>query len=159
MDDAAFATLLQSHEAAVRGLLRRLCTFPNDADDLLQETWTKVWRLRASFDPAGNALAWLQQAAFRCFCDHRRRERRTPRTNGGHHDLVGRDPAAAEWRDEVRHRLAVLAPLERDLLLGFHGGGRSLRELAAEHGLPVNTAKSHLHRARRRLQSGGGRAP
>jgi len=57
-----------------------------------------------------------------------------------------------ELRDEVRHRLAACSPLERELLLGFHAHGQSLRDLAARHGLPLNTVKSHLHRARTRLQ-------
>jgi RNA polymerase sigma-70 factor (ECF subfamily) len=153
VDDAEFAAFLQSAEPAARQFLRRLCASVADADDVLQETMAKVWRLRASFDGRQNGEAWLLQAAFRCFCDHRRHQQRQPRTNGPAEPLPALDPvSASEIRDELQHHLAVLPPLERDLLLGFHQRGRSLRELAAEHGLPINTVKSHLHRARQRLQ-------
>jgi len=151
--DADFAAFLAQNEAAARQLLRRLCTSPADADDVLQETLAKVWRLRAGFDPTGNGTAWLLQAAFRCFCDHRRRQRQLPHTAAAD-DGIAAPPRAcrSELRDELRHRLAPLSAIERELLLGFHAHGRSLHELAHEHALPLNTVKSHLHRARRRLQ-------
>lgn len=152
IDEQGFALFLQRAEPEVRRLLRRLCTSHADADDVLQETLAKVWRLRAGFDAQQNGTGWLLQAAFRCFCDHRQRLRREPRTAGSD-DLVA--PAChddLELRDEVRHRLGRLPPLERELLVGFHAHGHSLRDLAARHGLPLNTVKSHLHRARARLQ-------
>lgn len=151
--DAHFAAFLARSEPALRGFLRRLCGSETDADDVHQETLAKVWRLRSGFDPAGNGTAWLLQAAFRCFCDHRaRRARRRPHGDGVDALAAPPEPCAAELRDEVERRLAPLSPLERALLLGFHAHGRSLKDLAGEHGLPLNTVKSHLHRARRRLQ-------
>ncbi len=150
--DDAFAAFLQRAMPAVRQFLRRLAGGDADADDVLQETLAKVWRHRARFDPAQNGNAWLLQAAFRCFCDHRRRQRALPATDPAAAAVAAaRQPCAAELRDELRHRLQALDPLARALLVGFHGEGRSLKELAALHGLPLNTVKSHLHRARRRL--------
>jgi len=153
VDDATFAAFLQHHEGAIRGLLRRLCTSAADVDDILQDTLTKVWRLRASFDPRQNGGAWLQQAAFRSFCDHRRRERQKPPTHGCDDAIAAPDvPLAIDGRDEIRHRLNALSPIERTLVVEFHAHGRSLRDLAAAHALSINTVKSHLHRARRKLQ-------
>lgn len=151
--DTEFAALLADHEPSLRQLLRRLCGSAADADDVLQETLAKVWRLRRSYDPAGNGAAWLLQAAFRCYCDHRRRQRRQPRTDAGPDTIPAPARAcASELRDELQHRLLPLSPIERALLLGFHAHGRSLQDLALEHGMPLNTIKSHLHRARQRLQ-------
>jgi RNA polymerase sigma-70 factor (ECF subfamily) len=151
-DDATFSTFLQQAMPAVRQFLRRLCACDADADDVLQETLAKVWRLRAGFDPQQNGDAWLMQAAFRCFCDHRERLRSRGATGGDAASAPAPTaPCATELRDELRHRLQALPPLERALLLGFHADGLSLRELAARHELPVNTVKSHLHRARLRL--------
>jgi RNA polymerase sigma-70 factor (ECF subfamily) len=136
----------------LRAFLRRLCGSEHDADDVLQETLAKVWRLRGGFDPQQNGDAWLQQAAFRCFCDHRKRAARTPRPVADPEPsarLAG--PCPTELRDELDARLAVLAPDSRALLLAFHRDGRTLQQLAAEHAVPVNTIKSWLHRARSRL--------
>ncbi len=151
IDDATFTTFLQASMPAVRQFLRRLCACEADADDVLQETLAKVWRLRASFDARQNCASWLMQAAFRCFCDHRQRPRSREPAGDAAATPAPATPCATELRDELHHRLLLLSPLERALLLGFHGDGRSLRELAAQHGLPVNTVKSHLHRARLRL--------
>jgi len=148
--DAAFTAFLQQHRAHALAFLQRLC--PREAEDLLQETLAKVWRYRGSWDPARNAAAWLLQAAFRTFLDQQRRRAREVVAD---EQLVAEQteaPAcAAELRDELTRALAALSELERALLLGFHGQQRSLQELARQHRLPLNTVKSHLHRARRKL--------
>lgn len=158
--ETRFAALLQQHHERLLGFLRRLCGADADAEDVLQETLAKVWRLRASFDPDGNAEGWLLQAAFRTFCDHRARRRRAvPGSVNGSATEPDALPAPSapcpvELRDEVVRTLAALPPIERELLLGFHRDGLSLRELAERHALPVNTVKSHLHRSRARLAAG-----
>ena len=154
--ETRFAALLQQHRERLLGFLRRLCGADADAEDVLQETLAKVWRLRASFDPDGNAEGWLLQAAFRTFCDHRARQRRAVPGSTTEPDALPAPsaPGAVELRDEVVRALAALPAIERELLLGFHRDGLSLRELAERHALPVNTVKSHLHRARQRLAAG-----
>lgn len=151
-EDPAFAAMLQRATPTLRGFVRRLAASDADADDVLQETLTKVWRLRASFDPNHDGEAWLRQAAFRTFCDHRRRRQRQCTRSFEQEPTAPAVPCDAELRDEVQRRLRDLPTVERELLLGFHRDGLSLNELAVRHALPVNTVKSHLHRARRRLQ-------
>lgn len=152
LDDPTFTALLQGAMPTLRAFLRRLCGSEADADDVLQETLAKVWRLRANFDAAQPASGWLHQAAFRCFCDHRRRQRATPAVaiDLGQNE-ARREACVFDLRDELHHRLTALEPMARNLLLAFHRDGRSLRELSEQHGMPINTVKSHLHRARQRL--------
>jgi len=154
--ETRFAALLQQHRERLLGFLRRLCGAKADAEDVLQETLAKVWRLRASFDPDGNAEGWLLQAAFRTFCDQRARRRRAVPGSATEPDALPAPsaPCPVELRDEVVRTLAALPAIERELVLGFHRDGLSLRELAERHALPVNTVKSHLHRARARLAAG-----
>lgn len=149
--DDALARLIEASRPRLRAFLVRLCG--DDADDVLQETCAKVWRLRDSYDPDQNGEAWLLQAAFRCFCDHRARGRRQVPTEPSA-EAAPAPPRACpvELRDELQRCLATLAPIERELLLGFHRDHLSLRELAARHELPLNTVKSHLHRARARME-------
>jgi RNA polymerase sigma-70 factor (ECF subfamily) len=150
VDDAAFTSLLEQQRPRLVAMLRRLCGA--DAEDVVQETLAKVWRLRASFDTAQNGEGWLVRAAFRTLCDHRARRQRERDA-----EPATTEPAAPpladrlEVHEEVAHRLRSLSPIERDLLVGFHAHSESLRELAARHGLRLNTVKSHLHRARARL--------
>ena len=152
VDDTAFANMLHGAVPALRRFVLRLCGSDHDADDVLQETLAKVWRLRAGFDPARGGDAWLHQAAFRCFCDHRRRGRRVPTPTAElAHVPAHEAPCPTALRDELEHRLAAVDPTSRSLLLAFHRDGRTMQQLAQAHGVPVNTVKSWLHRARLRL--------
>ena len=147
--DAAFAAMLSAAAPRARALLRRLCGA--DAEDVLQEALTKAWRLRANWDPTVAGDGWLLQTAFRTFCDFRARQQRTSTTTLP--ELAAAPPPdRLELQDEVARVVRSLRPIERDLLLGFHRDGLSIEELAARHHLPANTVKSHLHRARLRLQ-------
>jgi RNA polymerase sigma-70 factor (ECF subfamily) len=148
--DAAFAELLQLHRARTLAFLRRLST--GDAEDLLQETMVRAWRYREGCDLAGNAAAWLLQVAFRTFLDHRQRHSRQVAADEVRvRESAAVRPDAMELREEVERALRGLSPLQRELLLGFHQEQLSLQELARRHRLPMNTVKSHLHRARQRL--------
>lgn len=162
IDDPTFTALLQRSTPKLHDFVRRLVGQNADADDVLQEALARAWRLRGSFDTnrgsAGSgddrARAWLNRIAFRVFCDLRDQKKRQP---GGIDQVdlhpAQRTPCTTELRDEVSYRLQGLPEIERILLLGFHQNELSLRELATRHGLPVNTVKSHLHRARQRLQA------
>ncbi|MFY9345905.1 MAG: sigma-70 family RNA polymerase sigma factor [Planctomycetota bacterium] len=148
-DDAAFARLLQEQRPRLLALLRRLCGA--DAEDVVQETLAKVWRLRAGFDPDRNGEGWLVRAALHTLCDHRAQVRRHRGGDATAEPAAPPTSSPLEVREEVARCLRLLPQLERDLLVGFHAHGRSLRELAALHRLPLNTVKSHLRRARARL--------
>lgn len=149
IDDAAFARLLHEQRPRLLARLRRLCGA--DAEDVVQETLAKVWRLRESFDPQRGVDSWFVRAAIHTWCDHRARQRRMPTPAATCEPTAPPLPDGLELREEVARCLRGLPAIERDLLVGFHAHGLSLRELAERHRLPVNTVKSHLHRARTRL--------
>lgn len=158
IDDANFTALLQLATPKLHSFVRRLVGNAADAEDVLQEALGRAWRLRHSFDANrdrnNGAKAWLQRIAFRVFCDLRNQRQRLPSDSDSiHHHPAPDAPCPTELRDEVAHRLQALPEIERNLLLGFHSRELSLRELAAQHNLPINTVKSHLHRARQRLHS------
>jgi len=168
IDDVNFTALLHQATPKLHSFVRRLVGNAADADDVLQEALGRAWRLRHSFDAGhdnasddnssddnvASARAWLQRIAFRVFCDLRAKKKRQPSDSDTIHHYPAPDaPCPTELRDEVAHRLQALPEIERTLLLGFHSRELSLRELAAKHNLPINTIKSHLHRARQRLHS------
>jgi RNA polymerase sigma-70 factor, ECF subfamily len=156
--DPAFSAFLAASRPRALAFLRRLCGA--EAEDVLQETFVKVWRYRAQWDPQRNPQAWLLQAAFRSFLDARRRRQQQPVCAEDIVRSAGSETACpAETREEIARSLSRLQPVERELLLGFHAEGHSLQELAQLHCLPLNTVKSHLHRARRRLVDRDGDVP
>lgn len=152
--DTELETVLATCRARLESFARRLCRGDVDPDDLVQETMERVWRYRGSWDPTGNSEAWVLRTAFHAFLDLRRRAERGPRALPDCEPPPPEPACPTEIRDEIEHALRDLKPIERDLLLEFHRDGRTLQELADRHGLSINTVKSHLHRARRKLPGG-----
>lgn len=68
------------HLAAVRTLALRLCRNPDDADDLVQDTYLKAFRFLESFTPGTNAKAWLMTICKNTFINKYRSEQRSGQT-------------------------------------------------------------------------------
>ena len=58
----------------------------------------------------------------------------------------------AERAAMVRHCLGTLAASDRDLLMNFYFGGRTMQDIGREQVIPPGTVKSRLHAARTRLR-------
>lgn len=69
-----FSAEVQPHEAALRGYLRGSFPAVRDVDDVVQESFLRVWRARAA-QPITSAKAFLFQVARRIAVDAVRRER------------------------------------------------------------------------------------
>lgn len=152
--DRRFERVLTEHQANLRTFLR-LCGAGQDVDDVLQATNERVWQYRHSCDLGQSPKAWLQQAAWRCWLDHKKRHHKKPRLLGdSDHTVFAREELGTELREELQRALAHMTDVERDILLRFHQRGDSLQDIARTLRLNVNTVKSHLHRARRRLPRG-----
>ena len=155
--DAALDERLAAEIPRLRGFLGKLNGARGvDVDDLVQESLARALRYRESFDGRRALWPWLKRTAFRVFLD----QRRAARASGDQGDeAIAEVPAwdrdGLAQREEVHRLLAALPAIEREVLLRFHRDGRSVREIAAERGIPEGTIKSHLHRARRRLAARG----
>lgn len=148
---AALAQQLDALRPFVTGLARR-GPAALDADDLLQDVMERALRYRHTHQPGRALLPWLRRTAFRVFLDQRASLTRRP---AGVDDLAALPAPGRADRlalvDEVRHLLAGLPAVEREVLLAFHRDGQPIAAIAAARDLPAGTVKSHLHRARRRL--------
>ena len=71
-DDSAFTVLMDRHRDPVMGFL--VNRVGDDAEDLFQETWTRVNLGLDQYQDAGSFRAWLFQIARRLVIDHYRRK-------------------------------------------------------------------------------------
>ncbi len=114
---------------------------------------------QASYDASRPMLPWLKRMLLRVYLDQRKRALASP--EGTHPESFpesGQEPVPAThaFSDpslRVQDLLARLQDPERTILDRFHLGGDSIQTIAASLALPEGTVKSHLHRARRRLQT------
>lgn len=147
IDSAEFARRLDEASAALFRFTRKLCGERSSADDLGQETARRALERRSSYDPSRPLAPWLFRIAFRLWLDRRERGR-PPSVELGVLFAPVRDPGESM---RLREAVGRLPQVEREILVGFHVRRDSIAELASRLGMPENTVKSHLHRARARI--------
>lgn len=151
--DAAFSRLVERHQAAVRGFLRRaLGGGWAEADDVAQDAFLAAWRsLRSLRDPDG-LRAWLCGIAWRKARDRMRSARRGAARDGVWLETVAL-PAGVSHEDRLSlaTAMAELAPDVRACVALCLADGWSHGEAAIALGLPLGTVKSHVARGRARL--------
>ena len=155
-DDAALGELLDRYRARLFGfLVRRVGDAA--ADDLFQETWLRVVRARASFDPKRRFSTWLFQIANNLCRDRGRRRK----VEEGYRDTMREQvrseplrPASPplDLRLDMHRRIQALPDKLREVLLLRYYHQLSEPEIAEIAGIPRGTVKSRLHNAVRALR-------
>jgi RNA polymerase sigma factor (sigma-70 family) len=149
---AAFARIVERHQAAVRGFLRRLSGSHADADDLAQETFVSAWTRIGSFRADESLRAWLCGVAYRKWLTHRRSlARRGTREADAAEDAPLSAVPAPEARLDAATALKHLDAEPRACVALCLAAGFSHAEAARALGLPVGTVKSHVARGRAKL--------
>jgi RNA polymerase sigma-70 factor (ECF subfamily) len=159
-DTAAFESLLRQYERPLYGYMYRLMSGnADDAADLLQETFIKVYRALPRIPVNVNFPAWLYRVARNCCLDEMRRRRRARWTVwdgaqvGAMADHIGgADPEQMaldrEGNSAVKAVLARMSCRNREALILRECEGMSCEEIGAVFGISRKAVKSMLFRAR-----------
>ena len=144
----------------------RMTRNPADAEDLVQETFTKAYASFHRFEPVE---AWLYRILTNTFYTTYRRRQREPRSTATA-DLADRSPAPAElpassWLTsaesvalqrlpdpDIQHALHRLPEDFRIAVYLAEVEGYPYKEIADLTGAPIGTVTSRLHRGRRPLR-------
>lgn len=157
------------HASALYGAAMRLVRSPDDANDLVQETFFKAWRAFDSFESGTNCKAWLFRILTNTFINKYRRKTKEKDILEGkeriaaEHELVHLpskraflDPegalADATLADEVIEALEAVPADFKAVVILSDIEGFSYKEIADIVGIPVGTVMSRLFRGRRILQ-------
>ncbi|MDE2488408.1 MAG: RNA polymerase sigma factor [Alphaproteobacteria bacterium] len=150
----AFSRLVDRHQQAVRGFLRRACGDWALADDLAQETFLAAWGRIGGLRAGASVRAWFCGIAYRKHLNARRSASRSRLREAAwqadHPSVAG---AAAEDRIALDKALAGLAPDQRACVALCLAADFSHAEASEALGLPLGTVKSHVARGRARLLS------
>ncbi len=152
MDEAAFVAFYDQTARRLRSYLRRVTGDTALADDLLQESYTRLLASGFATDDDGHRRNYLYRIATNLVRDHYRRQRPTgpeppdPAVDASHGRHV-------ELRADVGAALAGLKPRDRQMLWLAYVEGSDHREIASALGLRAASVKSMLSRARSRLAS------
>jgi RNA polymerase sigma-70 factor (ECF subfamily) len=152
---------------AVYSFALRLARRPEDARDLVQETYLRAYRTFDNFLPGTNCKAWLFTILYSIFVNRYHRERRAPVTisveeleEKFHRSLAAPDRTGSvvsagsppEWTDgEVETAFEQLPENFRSVVLLVDVEELTYEEAAEALGCPVGTVRSRLSRARKAL--------
>jgi RNA polymerase sigma-70 factor (ECF subfamily) len=129
------------------------------SDDLLQETWLRIHRVRHTFRSGEPLLPWIFAIARRVRVDGYRRRRRIvvhevsngvipERTSSTHHN---HHETAARGRFDTM--IAALPDSQREVIIMLKAGEMTVEEVARATSSTVGAVKQKAHRAYERLRS------
>jgi RNA polymerase sigma-70 factor (ECF subfamily) len=159
-DLGAMRELYDRHAPWLAARLSRRCSDPDVVDDALQDCFTAVWRDAGRWRGDGEVAAWLWGIAVRRLVS-RLRSRRSVADRARVHRLAasaGAEPSAEELVlmgvefGDLGAALHGLSPELRAVVQARILDGLSTREAGRLLGLPANTVRSRLHRARVQLR-------
>ena len=159
---------------AVNALYRqamKLTNNPEDAQDLVQDTFERGFKAFDSFQPGTNFEAWMttieRNAYFNQYAKAKRRPQRANDSTGEYddwdiysaseHTSEGLKSAEQEYLDtfapeEIMAALAKLSPERRQVFIDAAIDGKSYQQVADEQGVKIGTVMSRLNRARTQLK-------
>ncbi len=158
-DEASLATLMDQWELPLKGLLQRFLHNEQEAADLAQETFVRVWEQKEKFRPDAEFRPWLFSIAVNLARNRLRWWRRRPEVtldawSGA--DEAENSAGAIETRERATAVRDAINALPRDLreavmLAEFEG--MSHAEIAATAETTVKAIESRLYRARAVLRT------
>ena len=162
---ARLGTLFDTHHQRLFRLARRLARQPEDAHDLVQETFLRAARSPASIpDGHSSEEAWLVRVLVNICRDRWRWAAvRQKSADGAHVESLGSSSAEAALmaRAMVRTALGRLTPRRRAILVLYELEGTGIKEIAKLLGVSAVTVRWHLSVGRREMARalGAGREP
>jgi RNA polymerase sigma-70 factor, ECF subfamily len=158
MTEETFRALYDRTARALWAYLSRMTGSRDLADDLLQETYYRFLRARATYENDTHRRNALFQIATNLARDGHRRGRRAslvPLPDGSEEapELAARIDLAeeAQRRTDLRRAMARLKPREREMLWLAYGQGSTHRDIAGTLGVKAASVRLLLFRARHKL--------
>ena len=154
--DEALARLVPAYRRRVFGLAFGILRDRAAADDVTQEVFVKLWQNLGGYDGSAQLSTWIyaitRNAAISSL---RKRSRLVSLEEPGVAavvDTLAAGESADETADPQLWRLVDALPdRQRQVVVLFYQEDRSVEEVADMLGIPANTVKTHLHRARAKL--------
>ncbi|MBD3221844.1 sigma-70 family RNA polymerase sigma factor [bacterium] len=166
-EEDAFQEVLDRYRTPIYNLCWRMTRNDEDARDLAQEVFIKVFRLLDRYDEQYAFSSWLFRIATNHCIDHLRRQRlrflSVERDGAGEEEEAemqipseGPEPDVVLERRQALEKLeeviAELPPHYRVITLLRHDQQLSYEEIAESLQLPLGTVKARIHRARNMIQ-------
>ncbi|MGA2436866.1 MAG: sigma-70 family RNA polymerase sigma factor, partial [Bryobacteraceae bacterium] len=165
-DEIAFRQIVERYQSKVFSIIYGILRNHNDAEDIAQQVFTKVYFSIGNFDYRSSPLTWIYKITVNECYDYLRKKKVRKlvyesdftkedalrmENSGAAQDRQPAFDVTLAQRDLALKLIANLTEEERTLLLLKEVEGHSVEELAGMTGINENTIKVKLYRARQRL--------
>ena len=165
-DEIAFRDIVERYQSKVFSIIYGILRNHNDAEDIAQQVFAKIYFSIQSFDFRSSLLTWIYKITVNECYDYLRKKRvrklvyesdfseEDAQRMQNSESAVGQEPAVdiqLARKDLVIKLLAKLSNEDRSLLLLKEVEGHSVEELSQMTGMNENTIKVKLFRARQKL--------
>ena len=152
-DHDAFAELIEQHEAMVYSLAWNFFGDRSRAEEIAQDVFLQLYRNLGTIESDAHLLFWLRQVTTRRCIDLTRRARMRVVSLEAAGEIETNDKPADPLRDRRLKRLIEELPeMQRAVVTLRYQEDLDPSEICRIVGMPVNTVKSHLHRALQALR-------
>jgi len=154
-DEGCFGILLDRYEKPVYNLAFRFTGTRDDAEDIAQATFVKVYENLSTYDPRRKFFSWMYRIALNEALNYKRAKKETADLPGEItsdertiHDSLERD----EEQQRIEHALFSIHEDLRSVIVLHYFAECSYADISYILGIPERTVKSRLYEARERLR-------
>ncbi|BDI29989.1 RNA polymerase sigma factor [Capsulimonas corticalis] len=167
-DLAAFNELVKRYEKPVYNFAYRLTGSYDDANDVAQDAFVRVFNAIGSFRGDASFTTWLFRITTNVFLDERKKAKAHPQTSLDEQMELGESAVARQIEDPgpspedlteeaergkiLQDAVSSLPEYQRTMVVLYHSQQKSYEEIAEIMDLPIGTVKSRLNRARLALK-------
>lgn len=153
-DRAAFEEIFHLYQKPLGNYLFRLTGNRARTEDLLQDTFLRLWKAAPTYEPSAKVSTYLFRIAHNLFLNDaaRRREKALESGDAETRSDPASDLSRREIRSAVQRAVEALPDGEREVLVLSEYNGFKYAEISEILGIPVGTVKSRMFSAVQHLR-------
>ena len=159
-DNNAFSELLTRYKNLVYSVALRMVSDKDEADDLAQEIFIKLYRNLEKYQPEYRFSTWTMKVATNHVIDHRRKKRQETVSIDEMGDSLAADAVASpeaayiakEQTEMLRGLIDDLPEMYKVPIVLYHQQGLSYSEISEITGEPLSKVKNRIFRGRKMMK-------
>lgn len=161
-DQSAYADLIKRHQRFVFTLAMRFAKRREDAEEIAQDCFVKVYRSLESFQRKSKFTTWLYSIVYTTAMTTLRKKQIATDSINDEHTFIKLENKPGDYNENnienksrsyyLNQAINQLLPDDAMIITLFYKGEQSLEEIAKAMGIEANTVKVKLFRARQRLK-------
>ncbi len=158
-DEHVFEEIVRTYEKPLYNHLIRLTGNVDEAGDLLQKTFIRLYNWRDRIEKDGNLKNWLYKVSTNLAYDFFRKKKRenlAPLNDQADDETIYPELTYSSLEHDIsvidlENALREIEPHYKNILLLYYREGFSYEEIAHLLEIPLNTVKTHIRRAKQAL--------